>query len=77
MIVSLPTLDGRDLGQGLSFTLDNKWVHMGRFRKLSKGLASVVESERGELRFAARDPHRATTLAGSWQSLAGILLLGS
>jgi len=77
MIVSLPNLNGRDLCKGLSFPLDNKRAYVGRFRKLSKGLANVVVSERGELRFAARDPHRAATLAGSWQSLAGILLLGS
>ena len=77
MIVSLPTLGGRGLGRGVSFPLDNKRAYMGRFRELSKGLASVVESERGELRFAARDPQRAATLAGSWLLLAGILLLGS
>lgn len=54
MIVSLPSLDGRVLLKGLSFPLDNKRAYMGRFRKLSNGLAGVVESERGELRFAAR-----------------------
>lgn len=77
MIVSLPSLNGRVLLKGLSFPLDNKRAYMGRFRKLSNGLAGVVESERGELRFAARGRQERATLVGSTRSIAGILFLSS
>jgi hypothetical protein len=42
MIVSLPTLDGRSLYVVVIFPLDKKRVAVGRFRKLSKGIASLV-----------------------------------
>ena len=59
------------------FPLDKKRWYVGRFRKLSKGIASVDAHERGELRFAARDHHPAETQGGCIVSLASNVGLGS